>query len=132
MNISKLNFQNKTVLVVGDIILDEYLLGKVERISPEAPVPILNVLQTDERLGGAANVASNCRSLGCKVEIISVTGNDKEGKFLIDKLTEKKVDCFIEKNDQFKTVKKTRLISNSQQILRIDEEKTHHNQLVTW
>ena len=120
MDISKQNFQNKTVLVVGVIILDEYLLGKVERISPEAPVPILNVLQTDERLGGAANVASNCRSLGCKVEIISVTGNDKEGKFLIDKLTEKQVACFIEKNDQFNTVKKTRLISNSQQILRID------------
>ena len=98
--------QKGKVIVFGDIMLDKYLSGSIDRISPEAPVPILNVLQTDERLGGAANVASNCRSLGCKVEIISVTGNDKEGKFLIDKLTEKKVDCFIEKNNQFKTVKK--------------------------
>ena len=124
MDINKLSFQNKKILIVGDVILDEYFLGNVERISPEAPVPILNVLETEERLGGAANVAINCRSLGCQVEIISVTGNDTEGQFLIDKLIEKKVNCFIEKNNKFKTVKKTRLISNSQQILRIDEEKT--------
>ena len=57
MNIKKNQLENKTILVVGDIILDEYLLGRVERISPEAPVPILNVMNTDERLGGAANVA---------------------------------------------------------------------------
>ena len=103
MDINKLSVQNKKILIVGDVILDEYFLGNVERISPEAPVPILNVLETDERLGGAANVALNCRSLGCKVEIISVTGNDAEGQFLIEELTEKKVECFIEKNDQFKT-----------------------------
>ena len=122
MNINKLNFQNKTILIVGDVILDEYLLGNVERISPEAPVPILNVLHTEERLGGAANVAFNCKSLGCNVEIVSITGNDVEGQNLINKLTDKKIKCFIEKNNPFKTVKKTRLISRSQQILRIDDE----------
>ena len=123
MNKNKLNFQNKTILIVGDVILDEYLLGNVERISPEAPVPILNVLDTEERLGGAANVAFNCKSLGCNVEIVSITGNDIEGQNLINKLSHKKIKCFIEKNNQFKTVKKTRLISRSQQILRIDDEK---------
>ena len=122
MSINKLHFQNKTILVIGDLILDEYLLGEVERISPEAPVPILKVLNTDERLGGAGNVAFNCKSLGCNVEIVSVTGNDIEGQNLINKLSDKKIKCFIEKNNQFKTVKKTRLISRSQQILRIDDE----------
>mgnify|MGYP001311495744 CR=1 FL=1 len=122
MSINKLHFQNKTILVIGDLILDEYLLGEVERISPEAPVPILKVLNTDERLGGAGNVAFNCKSLGCNVEIVSITGNDIEGQNLINKLSDKKIKCFIEKNNQFKTVKKTRLISRSQQILRIDDE----------
>ena len=106
MDINKLNFQNKKILIVGDVILDEYFLGNVERISPEAPVPILNVLETEERLGGAANVAINCRSLGCKVEIISVTGNDIEGQFLIDKLIEKKLTVLLKKIINLKLLKK--------------------------
>ncbi len=123
MKINEKNLIKKTILVVGDIILDEYIFGEVKRISPEAPVPILNVIYTDQRLGGAANVALNCKSLGCNVEIVSVTGNDKEGNKLINKLKEKNINCYIEKSNKFKTVKKTRLISNFQQILRIDEEK---------
>ena len=123
MKINKKNLKNKTILVIGDIILDEYIFGEVKRISPEAPVPILNALNTDYRLGGAANVALNCKSLGCNVDLISVTGRDKEGKILIDKLKEKNINCFIEISDKFKTIKKTRLISNYQQILRVDEEK---------
>ena len=82
MKINKKNLKNKTILVIGDIILDEYIFGEVKRISPEAPVPILNALDTDYRLGGAANVALNCKCLGCNVDIISVTGNDKEGNIL--------------------------------------------------
>ena len=123
MNIKKNQLENKTILVVGDMILDEYLLGRVERISPEAPVPILNVMNIDKRLGGAANVALNCRSLGCNVDIVSVTGDDTNAKNLIKKLKENQINCYIEKNKNYNTVKKTRLISNSQQILRIDEEE---------
>ena len=106
MDINKLNFQNKKILIVGDVILDEYFLGNVERISPEAPVPILNVLETEKRLGGAANVAFNCKSLGCKVEIVSVTGNDIEGQFLIDKLIEKKLTVLLKKIINLKLLKK--------------------------
>ena len=123
MKIKRSQLAKKTILVVGDVILDEYLLGRVERISPEAPVPILNVIKTDERLGGAANVALNCKSLGCNVEIVSVTGDDTNAKNLIKKLKNNKINCYIEKNKKYNTVKKTRLISNSQQILRIDEEE---------
>ena len=123
MTIKKMDFEKKKILVVGDMILDEYLFGEVNRISPEAPVPILNVLNTEIRLGGAANVAFNCKSLGCDVDIVSVVGHDKEGETLIRKLKERNINCFIEKSNQFKTIKKTRLIGNSQQILRIDEEK---------
>ena len=124
MKISKSELNRKKILIVGDIILDQYLFGKVERISPEAPVPILNILRTEERLGGAANVALNCKTLGCNVELISVVGNDLDGQNLINKLEEKDIICFIEKNNAYRTVKKTRLIGNSQQILRMDDEKT--------
>ena len=109
MKIHKSKLKNKKILIIGDLILDEYLFGDVERISPEAPVPILNVKETDKRLGGAANVALNCRSLGCKVEIISVTGDDINGNILINKLSKNQITCFIEKNNKYKTIKKLEL-----------------------
>ena len=123
MHISKKNLRNKQILVIGDIILDEYIFGKVDRISPEAPVPILNTLNKEQRLGGAANVAFNCKAIGCNVEILGITGDDADGKNLIKELSKNKIDVFIEKYKEFTTLKKTRLISASQQILRIDEEK---------
>ena len=123
MKVSKSKLKQKNILVIGDLILDQYLFGKVERISPEAPVPILNIFKTEERLGGAANVALNCKTLGCNVEIVSVIGNDLDGQKLINKLEEKNIICFIEKNNTYKTVKKTRLIGNYQQILRMDDEQ---------
>ena len=123
MKVSKSKLKQKNILVIGDLILDQYLFGKVERISPEAPVPILNIFKTEERLGGAANVALNCKALGCNVEIVSVIGNDLDGQKLVNKLEEKDIICFIEKNSNYKTVKKTRLIGNYQQILRMDDEQ---------
>jgi rfaE bifunctional protein kinase chain/domain len=75
-----------TILVVGDVILDRYVWGKVNRISPEAPVPILEVGSTDDRLGGAANVVTNLRNLGCKVILCGYIGDDEEGKVVIDLL----------------------------------------------
>lgn len=123
MYISKKDLQNKKILVIGDIILDEYIFGKVDRISPEAPVPVLNILNKEQRLGGAANVAFNCKAMGCNVEILGITGDDNDGKSLIKELSKRKINVYIEKYKEFTTLKKTRLISASQQILRIDEEK---------
>ena len=123
MSINKNLLKTKNILVVGDVILDEYLYGNVERISPEAPVPVLDIDKIEQRLGGAANVALNCKSLGCNVDIISVTGNDPDGLSLIKQLKLEKINCFVESNKDYNTIKKTRLISNSQQILRMDEEK---------
>ncbi len=123
MTVSKSKLKQKNILVIGDLILDQYLFGKVEKISPEAPVPILSIFKTEERLGGAANVALNCKTLGCNVEIVSVIGNDLDGQKLLNKLEEKNIICFIEKNNSYKTVKKTRLIGNYQQILRMDDEQ---------
>ena len=80
-------------------------------------------MKTDECLGGIANVALNCRSLGCNVDIVSITGDDTNAKNLIKKLKENQINCYIEKYNNYNTVKKTRFISNSQQILRIDEEE---------
>lgn len=123
MKIVKKNLSNKTILIIGDLILDEYLFGTVERISPEAPVPILNVLSTSHKAGGAANVAINCKSLGCKVKLVGSVGNDQNG-FLLEELLKKyNVNYLLDKNNKFKTIKKTRLVSKSQQIIRIDEEK---------
>jgi len=115
--------KHKTILIIGDIILDEYVFGNVKRISPEAPVPILDVEIIEQRPGGAANVALNCKALGCNVDIVSVSGKDINGINLIKQLENKNINCFIEQNEDYNTIKKTRLISNFQQIIRIDEEK---------
>ena len=123
MTDNKTLLKSKTILIIGDIILDEYVFGKVERISPEAPVPIIDVELIEQRPGGAANVALNCKSLGCNVDIVSVSGKDINGTNLIKQLEKKDINCFIEQNRDYSTIKKTRLISNFQQIIRIDEEK---------
>src|ERR1700748_2895052 len=76
-------FSKLHVVVVGDVMLDNYRWGEVERISPEAPVPVVAIHKSESRLGGAANVALNCRALGAKVTIASVIGDDEDGKVLI-------------------------------------------------
>ena len=83
------------VLVVGDIILDEYIYGETSRISPEAPVPIVKVSNTEERPGGAANVALNVSSLGMSVDLLGITGIDKASEQLENILTKKNVKCHI-------------------------------------
>jgi rfaE bifunctional protein kinase chain/domain len=123
MIISKRKLSTKSILIVGDFILDEYMFGTVERISPEAPVPILNVVSVSHRAGGAANVAINCRELGCNVKVLGHLGNDNNGKKLEEILKKYDIKCFFHKRKEYSTIKKTRLISKSQQIMRIDEEK---------
>lgn len=113
------------ILVIGDVILDAYYKGKVERISPEAPVSILDIQSKDYRLGGAANVALNIQGLGAKPILCSIIGNDISGKRVLDLMT--KADLEIEgvcSSASRVTSVKTRLISNNHQLMRMDEEQT--------
>lgn len=110
-------------LVVGDLILDEYLWGNSERISPEAPVPIVDVVDKDLRLGGAGNVISNLLDLGCMVDVIGVVGDDDNGRLLLHLLEERNVaiDGLVLVPERV-TSRKTRVLANRQQMLRIDSE----------
>ncbi len=113
------------VVVVGDVMLDNYWWGNVERISPEAPVPVVALTRRESRLGGAANVALNCRALGAKVTLASVVGDDTEGASLIKLATEAGIDTsLVSKSWRRPTTTKTRVLSRSQQVLRIDDEVT--------
>jgi len=113
------------IVVVGDVMLDNYWWGNVERISPEAPVPVVALTQRESRLGGAANVALNCRALGAKVTLASVTGDDSEGVSLIKLANEAGIDTsLVMQSWRRPTTTKTRVLSRSQQILRIDDEVT--------
>lgn len=124
MNILE-QFNGLKVLVVGDVMIDAYYFGKVERISPEAPVPVVAVEKKEQRLGGAANVAMNLVSLGAKPIVCSVVGNDQEGKDLIRLFKENGVGISgIVQSDNRVTTVKLRVISQATQMLRIDNEDT--------
>ena len=116
------NFKNLKIAVVGDIILDKYLWGEVERISPEAPVPIVDVKRETVSLGGASNVANNIVSLEAKAYMIGVIGNDENGKTIEKLLQEKGIIPLLVKDKSRPTIEKTRVIAVSQQLLRIDRE----------
>ncbi|MEO7762481.1 MAG: D-glycero-beta-D-manno-heptose-7-phosphate kinase [Casimicrobiaceae bacterium] len=110
------------VLVAGDVMLDRYWFGAVERISPEAPVPIVHVSRTEERPGGAANVARNAASLGATVTLLSVVGDDEPGRTLKALLDGPRVRPLFQIDPNFPTIVKLRVISRQQQLLRIDFE----------
>ncbi len=115
----------KSVLVIGDVMLDRYLVGSVNRISPEAPVPVVLLNQSEDRAGGAANVAANLSGLGLKTQIIGCVGNDITGKILNQMIAESGIDTSnIMTSTQRPTVSKTRVMSGNQQIVRIDEESS--------
>jgi rfaE bifunctional protein kinase chain/domain len=118
-------FTGLRVLVVGDIMIDAYYFGKVDRISPEAPVPVVAVSKKENRLGGAANVALNLVALGAIPTVCSVIGKDKDGDDLIDLLKENKVGIngVVRSSSRITTVK-TRVIAQNHQMLRIDSEQT--------
>lgn len=120
-------FKGKMVLVIGDLMLDEYLLGKVDRISPEAPVPVVNIHQEYYRLGGAANVALNIQSLGCESILAGVTGADQHAEIILNRLQENKISttCIMNTNDRPTTVK-TRVIGHSQHMIRFDRESVQY------
>lgn len=119
------NFKNKKVLIVGDVMIDAYIIGKVERVSPEAPVPVVNVEKNENRLGGAANVALNIQALGAYPIMCSVIGNDPESEILFQcfKNQNLTLDGIIQSDDR-KTTIKTRVLGNKHQLLRIDNEIT--------
>src|SRR5215213_1668351 len=110
------------VLVAGDVMLDRYWFGAVERISPEAPVPVVHVSRSDERPGGAANVARNAASLGANVTLLSVVGDDEPGRMLRTLLGEYRVVTRFQIDRKVPTIVKLRVISRQQQLLRIDFE----------
>jgi rfaE bifunctional protein kinase chain/domain len=119
-------FSRLRVLIIGDVMVDSYMWGHVERISPEAPVPIVAVSKKEIRPGGAANVALNVLSLGATPLLCSVTGNDEPGKQFANMMSGLKMDTsFIVADNKRSTTVKTRVIGNNHQMLRVDEEQEH-------
>jgi rfaE bifunctional protein kinase chain/domain len=119
------SFRNKKVIIVGDVMVDEYLWGHVSRISPEAPVPVVSCDKREYRMGGAANVSINIKSLGAEPIMCSVIGNDEIGTIYRSLLKKREMTDkgIIESEDRISTVK-TRIIGNHQQLLRVDKEIT--------
>jgi len=115
---------SKRILVIGDLMLDEFVWGKVGRISPEAPVPVVEVTGESFFPGGAANVARNLREFLNKVSVIGLIGKDRSGEQLRQLLAERKIDIsgFVE-DEKFRTIVKTRIIARHQQVVRVDREK---------
>jgi rfaE bifunctional protein kinase chain/domain len=125
MTISQLfeSFNKLNVLIIGDVMLDSYVWGAVERISPEAPVPVVSVKKRDYRLGGAANVALNIQSLGAKPILCALIGEDDAGKKLMECLKKSAItDEGIIVSKSRPTTEKTRIIASHQHVVRVDEE----------
>ena len=119
------SFNEKKIMIVGDMMLDIYMKGKVERISPEAPVPIVSVTESFSRLGGAANVAQNLKALGTEPILCAVTGNDDKSNELISLMLEHNMNTSgIVKSNERITTTKVRIIGNNAQMLRVDTEDT--------
>ena len=126
-------FPKVKILVVGDIMMDRFIWGKVSRISPEAPVPVVAVEKETFLLGGAANVVNNIHSLGGKVSLCGVVGDDEMGEKIIKELAEMGIGMhgiFVEQGRQ--TTTKTRIIAHQQQVVRIDREATDHLKVPTF
>jgi len=115
-------FDQARVLVAGDVMLDRYWHGATSRISPEAPVPVVHVGQTEERAGGAANVALNIAALGAQIRLLGVTGDDEPAGLLETLLSGAGIDCHFQKIADTPTVTKLRVISRHQQLIRLDFE----------
>ena len=115
--------KNVKIAVVGDVMLDKYVYGEVSRISPEAPVQVVDTRSTDYKLGGASNVANNVKTLGAEPVLIGVIGDDLDGDIFLETMKKQKLTTKgIFKDTERPTTSKTRIIAHSQHILRIDSE----------
>ncbi|MFT7162884.1 MAG: rfaE bifunctional protein kinase chain/domain, partial [Bacteroidia bacterium] len=116
-------FQHLKVLIIGDVMIDSYIYGSTNRISPEAPVPVVQVTRKEKRLGGAANVALNIQALGAEPVLCSIIGDDANGVDFINLLNKQNISSegIIQSKNRITTVKQ-RVLAGSQQMLRIDEE----------
>ncbi|MGB5164589.1 MAG: bifunctional D-glycero-beta-D-manno-heptose-7-phosphate kinase/D-glycero-beta-D-manno-heptose 1-phosphate adenylyltransferase HldE [Woeseiaceae bacterium] len=123
MTLSIPDFSTSRVVVAGDVMLDQYLFGSTSRISPEAPVPVVHVHETDDRPGGAANVAVNIASLGASACLVGVVGDDAAADSLEQILTARGIDCALQRVADRPTITKTRVQSRGQQLIRLDREK---------
>jgi rfaE bifunctional protein kinase chain/domain len=118
------------VLIVGDVMLDRYWFGDVERISPEAPVPVVKIARSEERPGGAANVARNVAALGAHAMLLSATGRDEPAEALLRLLNTDRITASFLRDDALKTTVKLRVIGRQQQLLRIDFENAPPHELL--
>ena len=118
------------VLVVGDTMLDRYWYGAVDRISPEAPVPVVRVTRTEERIGAAANVAYNIVTLGAQASLLSVVGDDEAGHQLEAMVAQTGITPYFGRDAQLKTTVKLRVIGRQQQLLRLDFENTPEHEVL--
>jgi rfaE bifunctional protein kinase chain/domain len=119
------------VLVVGDVMLDRYWHGQVDRISPEAPVPVVRVTQIEDRLGGCANVALNIASLGAQVSLLSVVGTDAEGQRLEQLIRAQGIQAELRQDPNLQTTVKVRVIGRQQQLLRADFENEPQTEVLS-
>src|ERR1700678_4240921 len=122
LNLLEGGFSKLRVLVIGDIMLDRYVHGEVERISPEAPVPVIRHAQRYERAGGAANVAMNLAGLGCQTYLAGLWGSDAEQAELAAILDHANIDTVGVVSSSLPTISKTRIVGRTQQLLRLDIE----------
>lgn len=122
---------DKGILVVGDIMLDRYWFGEVERISPEAPVPVVHVRGNENRAGGAANVALNVAGVGANCRLLSVIGDDDAGRTLANELKSTRVECHLHIDPDYRTTEKLRIVARNQQLLRADFEKLPNSEILS-
>ena len=130
MHISQDKLAAARVLVVGDAMLDRYWYGAVDRISPEAPVPVVRVTRTEERAGGAANVASNIVALGAQASLLTVVGDDEASHQLEALVASSGITPYFGRDVRLKTTVKLRVIGRQQQLVRLDFEDTPENEVL--
>ncbi len=130
MNISRETLCRARVLVVGDVMLDRYWYGEVDRISPEAPVPIVRITREEERNGGAANVAYNVVTLGAQSSLLTVVGDDEASRKLESLVLATGISAYFGRDPDLKTTVKLRVIGRQQQLLRLDFENTPKNEVL--
>ena len=129
--LSKEQLAHAKVLVVGDVMLDRYWYGAVDRISPEAPVPVVRITREENRLGGCANVAFNAVSVGAQAALLSVVGDDEASHLLQDLIAKSGITPYFGRDTQLKTTVKLRIIGRQQQLLRVDFENTPQNEVLS-